>query len=109
MTETPREVLPQRRRAETFRLTMDAHSQFDVTVGFYPDGRIGEVFINGGKSGSAVEAIARDSAVLLSLALQHGVPIDVMKGAITRERNNWPMTIIGAVIDKLVEMKNVKT
>ena len=40
---------------------------------FLHDGALGEVFINSRKTGGDVEAIARDAAVLLSLALQHGV------------------------------------
>ena len=47
---------------------------FTVTIGFYADGTVGEVFIDGGKTGQDMQSIARDAAVLLSLALQHGVP-----------------------------------
>ena len=68
-----RRVLPQRRLAETFELEFGGHARrFAVTLGFYDDGALGEVFITGGKSGEQVEAIARDGAVLLSMALQHG-------------------------------------
>jgi len=38
-----------------------------VTVGYYEDGGIGEIFINFPKSGLPIEAIARDSAVLISI------------------------------------------
>ena len=67
------------------------------------DGTHGEVFISGGKSGEAVEAIARDGAVLLSLALQYGVDLANIRSAITRDGQAEPSTIIGAVVDRLSE------
>ena len=39
---------------------------FTVTVGFYPDGTPGEVFIDGGRTGQDVQSTARDAAVVLS-------------------------------------------
>ena len=63
---------PQRRAAETFDLRF-WNQPFTVTVGFYPDGTLGEVFIDGCKTGNDIASIARDAGVLLSLALQHGV------------------------------------
>lgn len=102
---TNREALPHRRSAETFDV-IRANTKFAVTVGFYPDGRVAEVFVCGAKAGSDFEAVARDGAVLLSLALQHGVPLDVMRGALTRETNDEPSTIIGAVVDRLAKKTN---
>lgn len=103
MTVT-RDLLPTRRTAETFTLTLDALRQFQVTVGYYKNGQLGEVFISGAKSGTEVEAVARDGAVLLSLALQYGIPLEVIRGAITREPNGRAMTVVGAVVDKMVAM-----
>jgi hypothetical protein len=100
---TTRTTLPQRRYAETFELRHgDQRMPFSVTVGYYvPGGAIGEVFIHGSKSGTAFEAVARDGAILLSLALQHGVPLETIKHAITREHDGSPSTIVGAVVDRL--------
>lgn len=104
-TKTERNVLPKRRENETFEIEfggmMRTHT---VTVGFYRDNLTpGEVFINSGKSGEQLEAIARDGAVLLSLALQHGVPLTTIGGAITRNETGEPSTLIGAVVDQLVK------
>jgi hypothetical protein len=97
-----RAILPNRRRGETFDVKHGGQASiFQVTVGYYPNGSVGEVFIAGSKSGTAFEAVARDGAVLLSLALQHGVPLETIRHAITREANGEPSTIIGAVVDKL--------
>jgi len=99
---TFRRELPMRRRCETFDLPFGGLAKSHmVTIGFYNDGTPGEVFINGGKSGEQVEAIARDGAVLLSMALQYGVPLDTVRHAITRDAQGAPSSIIGAVVDKL--------
>jgi ribonucleoside-diphosphate reductase alpha chain len=94
-----RRPLPQRRGAETFEMRF-WNRPFTVTVGFYPDGRPGEVFI-GCKSGNDIESIARDAGVLLSLALQHGVPPETIRHAVTRGTLEEPASILGAVVDSI--------
>ena len=95
-----RENLPPRRRCETFDIQYGGQNTvFAVTLGHYDDGRIGEVFITGAKAGSEMEAIARDGAILLSLALQYGVPITTIQHAISREADGKASTIVGAVLD----------
>jgi hypothetical protein len=101
-----RRILPQRRYSETFEIAFGGLNRaHTITVGFYVEGSVGEVFVNGGKSGEAVEAIARDGAVLLSLALQYGCELDTARHAITRDSQGAPSSIIGAVIDRLSEEK----
>ena len=95
-----RKTLPQRRASETFDLKFWGQS-FTVTVGFYPDGTPGEVFVDTRKTGGDVEAIARDAAVVISLALQHGTPIATIRRAITRDGNGASSSVLGAVIDAL--------
>lgn len=95
-----REELPLRRASETFEIDFGGLKQsHTITLGYYADGRIGEVFISGGKSGEQIEAIARDSAVILSMALQHGVPIRTISHAITRDGQGQAQTIVGLVVD----------
>jgi len=84
----------------------DQSGEFTVTVGYYDDGRVGEVFIDGAKPGSTMADVTRDGAVLISLALQHGVPLFTMKHAVSRDRANNAATIIGAVIDRILEQEN---
>ena len=95
-----RRVLPQRRAAETFGLRF-WNQPFTVTVGFYPDGTPGEVFIDGGKSGQDVQSTARDAAVVLSLALQHGCPIETIRHAVTRSGSGAAASILGVIVDAL--------
>ncbi len=99
-----RAVLPNRRAGENFEMRHGGkNTVFVITTGHYPDGRVGEVFISGAKAGSEVDAVARDGAILLSLALQHGVPLETMKHAMTREPDGSASTIVGAVVDRLLE------
>jgi hypothetical protein len=101
---TERRPLPMRRPSETFEIPFGGlNRSHTITFGYYDDGSIGEAFITGGKSGEMVEAIARDGAVLLSLSLQYGVPLDTIKRAITRDSQGAPSSIIGAVIDRLAQ------
>ena len=95
-----RRTLPQRRAAETFDLRF-WNQPFTVTVGFYADGTPGEVFIDGCKTGNDIESIARDAGVLLSLALQHGVPPETIRHAVTRGASEEPASILGAVVDSI--------
>jgi hypothetical protein len=100
-----RRVLPPRRYAETFLLSHGAQrTEFAITVGYYePDVTPAEVFISGAKAGSEVEAVARDGAVLLSIALQYGVPLEIIKNSITRNEDGRPSTIVGKVIEAMTE------
>ena len=97
-----RRVLPQRRAAETFGLKFWSQP-FTVTVGFYADGTPGEVFIGGGKTGQDIQSTARDAAVVLSLAMQHGTPIETIRHAITRDGLGAATSILGAIVDAIAK------
>ena len=100
-----RKPLPNRRASETFSFRFQ-NMDYTVTVGFYDElETIGEVFINGAKSGAQVEAIVRDGAILASLAIQHGVPLETISHAVTRDGRGEPQTIVGAIIDGLIPKK----
>lgn len=101
-----RDPLPARRAHETIRFT---HWGLSYVVGVGRASEVSpvrEVFINCGKSGEQAETLARDSAVLLSLALQHGVPIDAMRHAITRNADGEASGPIGKLLDIVGEASN---
>jgi hypothetical protein len=100
---TERQTLPQRRHCETFQIEFWKQN-WNVTVGYYGDHKtVGEIFINATKTtGTDLDAACRDSAVLTSLALQHGCPLSIMKGAVTRNVDGSPSSIVGAIIDRLM-------
>jgi hypothetical protein len=89
-----------RRRAETFDLTF-RNQLITITTGFYADDTFGEIFISTGKTGTDIASVARDAAVAISLALQHGVPIESLGHAITRDRSGAAASILGAVVDAI--------
>lgn len=51
---------------------------FYLTAGMYPDGRLGEVFIRGEKMGGLISGSLDSMSMMLSVALQHGVPMEAM-------------------------------
>jgi hypothetical protein len=91
-----RDLLPQRRPCRTFDLVFRNH-RITLATGHFPDGRIGEVFLNIGKSGNDLDAIARDSAILLSLAIQHGVTLETVAHAISKDARGNALSILGAI------------
>ncbi len=108
-----RNVLPNRRDSVSATIEF-AGEKYDFTTGFYPDGTVGETFINrvkdrtAAKLGEQLDGICRDSAVLISLALQHGVTIDTMRHAVTRDSEDSPSTLIGAILDTLAAESRVQ-
>ena len=89
-----RRAPPRRRAAETFNMRF--WNQRSRHRRFYQPG---EVFIDGCKTGMDIELIARDAGVLLSLALEHAVPPETIRHAVTRGASEEPTSILGAVVD----------
>jgi hypothetical protein len=99
-----RERLPNRRAAETFDL--DALGlKFRATVGRFDDGRLAEIFITNHKAGSMAGILASDSALLCSLALQHGVPVDVIRKALKRDPQGNASSPLGRVLDQIARRR----
>ncbi|WP_428031513.1 hypothetical protein [Ancylobacter sp.] len=95
-----RETLPNRRPAESFDFEI-GHIRYTATLGFYEDGRLGEVFLCGPKAGTDIEVNARDAAVVASIALQHGASPDVLRHGLSRDEEGRALSPIGKVLDLL--------
>ena len=93
--------LPNRRRCESLQFS-HAGLHFTLTAGFFPGGGIAEIFLSSNKPGSPIEAIARDAAVTVSIALQFGADIETIRGALTKDDAGGPATLLGAGLDVLV-------
>jgi len=78
-----RHHLPPRRASETFAVECGGLA-YTATVSRYADGRLGEIFIDMHKTGSAADVAARDSAIVCSIALQYGADSDVIRRALCR-------------------------
>ena len=72
--EPVRRRLPKSRRSQTFEFRVADCKGF-VTVGEYPDGRPGEIFVKVSKQGSTLAGIMDAFAISLSHGLQYGVPL----------------------------------
>ncbi len=68
------EHMPRQRKSLTFSFRV-ADCEGYVTVGEFPDGRPGEVFISVSKQGSTLAGIMDAFAISVSMGLQHGVPL----------------------------------
>jgi ribonucleoside-diphosphate reductase alpha chain len=116
-----RDRLPDRRESELIEVEhvwRGAHGEVVetmlVTISRHEDGRIGEVFIDypprdgERKKSERTIALGRDIAVLISIALQYGAPLDVLCHAVSREDayvlgeiRVVPSTPVGTVLDAM--------
>ena len=69
-----RRRLPSERAAVTHKFEISGHEGY-ITVGLYPDGQPGEIFLKMAKEGSTVSGLMDTYATAISLALQYGVPL----------------------------------
>ncbi|MFH1145148.1 MAG: vitamin B12-dependent ribonucleotide reductase [Candidatus Eisenbacteria bacterium] len=72
-----RRRLPEERQSITHKFVIGDHEGY-VTVGLYPDGSPGEIFIVMAKEGTVVSGLCDCFATAISLALQYGVPLQVL-------------------------------
>jgi hypothetical protein len=72
-----------------------------MSVGFYPDGRPGEIFLNADRSNSLLDVLASDAAIAISLALQFGCPLETIRHAMKRDATGNASGPIGAAVDQI--------
>ena len=88
--------------------------EFLLTLGRFQNGRIAEVFIDvplwsGKSTGSLSTLVAKDVALIISIALQHGATVAELAEGMGRGEVNWmgrtaemPHTMIGTILTALV-------
>jgi ribonucleoside-diphosphate reductase alpha chain len=79
------EKLPTRRKGYTQKAKIGGHTLF-LRTGEYDDGRLGEIFLDMNKEGSALRALINNFAISVSLGLQYGVPLEEYVDAFTFTR-----------------------
>ena len=72
-----RQRMPDERRSTTHRFSVGGQKGY-LTVGMYPSGEPGELFIVMAKEGSTVSGLVNSFAQAVSIALQYGVPLGVL-------------------------------
>ena len=95
-------AIPNRRPSEVFSFEHNGIAFTGSVSRRQEDWRVVEVFLDGGKPGTPVQSVARDTAVAASLALQHGASLPTLRAALTRNDDGSPAGALGALLD-LVE------
>ena len=60
--------------------------RFYVTANTYPDGRLAEVFIRGDKIGGLLGGALDTWAIMFSMAMQHGIPMQTITEKLRHQR-----------------------
>ena len=119
MSAPSRKRLPSRRPAVTQDIEVGGH-RFTASVGFDEHDRPKEVFLSGAKDGTDLAAILDDASVVLSVALQFGVPPAALARSVARlpavplappyldqpgdSREKQPASVISAALDFVQEL-----
>ncbi|MFM7202758.1 MAG: vitamin B12-dependent ribonucleotide reductase [Myxococcota bacterium] len=77
LLRTQRHRMPDERRAITHKFSIAGHDGY-ITAGMYDDNALGEIFLLMSKEGSVVSGLMDSFATAVSLALQYGVPLQVL-------------------------------
>jgi ribonucleoside-diphosphate reductase alpha chain len=99
--------MPVERASVTHKFSVGANEGY-ITVGMYPDGRPGEIFIKMSKEGSTLSGVMDGLALTVSLGLQYGVPLKVFVDKLVNTRfepsgisGNPNIRFVSSVLDYL--------
>ena len=92
--------LPNRRGHEVLEL-QHGEIRYVAGLGYFDDGRLGEIFLSSQKIGTSIDVVARDASILASLALQHGADVETLRRALTRNEDGSASGPLGGVLDLL--------
>jgi len=95
-----RERGPNRRLAINSSIESAGH-HFEMTEGYYPDGRPLEVFLNADRANTLLDFLAADAAILASIALQYGASLDELRHALKRDVRGRAASPIGEALDRI--------
>ena len=99
-----RQRRPNRRESENFSFELNG-LRFTATVSLFYDGRIAELFLNNHKAGNAVDIDARDAAIILSFALQHGADPEAIRWALCRDSQGRALGPVGTALDLIIQQE----
>ncbi|MCP4570952.1 MAG: vitamin B12-dependent ribonucleotide reductase [bacterium] len=106
--------LPDERTAITHKFSISGHEGY-LTVGLYPNGKPGEMFISMAKEGSVVSGLMDSFATSVSIMLQYGVPLKVLINKFSHARfepsgftRNKNIPIAKSVMDYIFRWMDLK-
>ena len=97
-----RERLPNRRVSTSFDITAQG-LPYIATFSRSADDRVLEIFLQNHKAGSMAGINACDAAVVCSIALQYGLPLDVIRKALMRDSHGQASGPLGVALDRIAE------
>lgn len=110
-------LLPERRRNVTVKVT-HGDLRFHVTLGYYDDGVVGEVFATDAKKeGTEIQGIVSDACVWASIMMQHGISLATMSASLGRvptfnadgTTTFRPASLMGAVMAVVLDNCSLST
>jgi len=106
--------LPDERTAITHKFSVGGHEGY-LTVGLYPNGQPGEMFVAMAKEGSVVSGLMDSFATAVSIMLQYGVPMEVLVSKFSHSRfepsgftNNKQIPIAKSIMDYIFRWMDLK-
>jgi hypothetical protein len=93
-----RQHLPNRRPSTTFDFSC-GNLHYTCSYSRVAGDGIAELFLSNQKSNSHADTAARDSAIVCSLALQHGADPEVIRRALCRDSNGVASGPLGVAFD----------
>ena len=109
-----RKHLPNERQSLTHKFSVAGHEGY-ITVGFYEDGRPGEVFLRMSKEGSVISGLMDTIATMTSVALQYGMPLESLVEKFSHKRfepsgytNNKDIPIAKSIVDYVFRWLGLK-
>jgi hypothetical protein len=95
-----RERLRNRRASVSFDFEAQG-LRFTATISRFEGGGLAEIFIVNHKAGSMAGINACDAAVVTSIALQYGAPLDVIRKALMRDSQGRASSPLGVALDQI--------
>jgi ribonucleoside-diphosphate reductase alpha chain len=109
-----RRKLPDERQSITHKFSIAGHKGY-ITVGLYDDGKPGEIFITMAKQGTTLSGLIDAFATAVSIALQYGVPLEVLVNKFSHVRfepsgmtNNPNVRIAKSIVDYIFRWMGMK-
>jgi hypothetical protein len=100
-----RERIPDRRSSETRDIECGGR-RYRCTTSRFADGRLAEIFLSNNKAGSDSDTVARDSAIVCSIALQYGADVETIRKALCRDARGKASGPLGVALDLLANPKS---
>jgi hypothetical protein len=89
MERGKRERLPKNRESIHLEFSLGG-SNIHLGLGFYSDGRLGEIFIDEGRVGSSLQAMFHAWAVSVSKSIQYGIPVHEVLNSYIKASSDVP-------------------